>query len=178
MNSPKVTALTAESAVEKLLYEWLTSYFDGMAHAVAGESAVCPAADIAFGVASASGPLNGARLTVITETNRKRSFLADRTNAAPAEKNKVVTWEAVRFRFLVRASVVRSVLGNSESVCRQIWQVLRALLLDPQAKYGLEQKGVRLVRTIGERAVQPGRVGSEAEILVAGEVHYEVKAEG
>jgi hypothetical protein len=173
MTSAAVTFLTLGSAPEKLWHEFLTSYFDGAAHAVNGSSVTFPSVRVGFGVNDLSLALEGVGITVTSRTVKRRSFLDDGSEVALTGARQQKCYDKVEWAFWIRARVGQSAAGNEEFQVRQALDLLRGLLSDNGAVWGLAQKGI-LRLDPGKEEPVPGAVGMCRRLLVGGQVHYSV----
>lgn len=141
MTSAEVTWQTAEEAPQRLLYEWLSGYFDGGSHEVgpSGTGAVLfPKASISFDQAELPQPLDGSgvsglNILVIGQTIDTVTFMDGDGKFMRSE---------VRLDFFVRAGVAAFGQGNPQYVCRKAAQLLRACLTNDHALQPLAQKGI------------------------------------
>lgn len=170
LSAPRVTALTVVEGPQRLWWEWLSSYFDGQTHAVAGESILFPQAEISFGTTWKSS-LPSLEIRVLQELQRQREFLAEPEELMANRVKQVM--DTMTWRFVVRASVVRTSEGNSKHLCRQMLELLRGLFEDPDVIYPLAQKGM-VHLAAGRDTLIPTPHCTTRELFVQGELHYPV----
>lgn len=149
LTNPEITELTSESAAEKLLNEWLALYFDGGSHVVgSNDPVVFPKANRAFGQGKPAQPLFKFTTGVDTEI---RCVILPRSEEAEANntvfyRGKLVT-DKVILQFWISAKDPGS--GQAEYRARQMGELLKSLLCNPDTRYALAEKGITHLGSVG-----------------------------
>jgi len=165
----------AES-LEVILREWLLLYFDGANHTLWGRTEKFPAAKVAFGEGDLEQPLAGLGITVVVGGGGEGpAFLSTYGVEGSGGLGRDVE-ERVTIWMVTRAkngpAEEAAGLGNSRWLCRRADDLLRGLLLDPEATLALGQKGLLDVE-VGKSAAEDSREGAVRVMRVRARIAYE-----
>lgn len=139
LNAAAITELSTETAVFTILNEWLRLWFDGNAHSVGNNPPVVfPLVNIAFGQSPAQQPLHKTHDAEIRCVVFPRSELSEDLDTV-LFSGKLAT-DFVLFNFWVSAKAPGT--GQSEVLAKNIGELLKAILSNPDARYPLAEKGI------------------------------------
>ena len=119
--------------VQRLLHEFLDTYFDGDAHTCANTSGTWPACALSFDLARPPQPLAGPCITTVLDLRSHTRYQGEPTDVA---------WDDLGLSFYVKAKVDAATPGSGASLAREVAQRLAALLNDASATRPLAQNGL------------------------------------
>jgi hypothetical protein len=177
LTQPAVSVAVDEST-ERLWLEWLSYYFDGQVHRVAGSDELFPLVRIHCGQHGPLAVQEGVSLSYHLELGEAEWWAADREDAEePAERT---VRAPARWCFYVRASVRSPGVsganaGNGAHLCRRVAELLGALWRDPSRTIELARVGITELRP-GRARPLPGNLYALRELVLHGRLQYLVPA--
>lgn len=148
MQKPAVNAQAIEASVMNLWHEFLSGFFNGQPHVIgaAAEAVVFPVADLLFQQSAPPQPMSNPAITLVwCDGAPRRRRCWEMTGGRRQE----MFYQGVYWNFWIRASGT-----NSRRACRQVSDLLYALLCNSAATHPLAQRGIQRILPQTPRVVQ------------------------